>query len=178
MREALDWGIHILIAVLVGVLIITFVGQRTVVNGSSMEPTLHNGDQLIIEKITPRFGTLHRGDIVTVDVRDKKPVVQESPIIKRVIGLAGDKVEVKDGKVYVNGKELPEDYIKGDYTEVVDERYANYTVPEGEVYVMGDNRVHNQSLDSRKIGPVEINKIGGRAIFRFLPLKNFGRLKK
>lgn len=162
---------------MVGFLIVTFVGQRTVVNGSSMEPTLHDGDQLIIEKISPKLGKLNQGDIVTVDVDDFKDV-PESPIIKRIIGVEGDTVEVKDGKVYVNGDELKEDYINGNNTDVVREQFAKVTVPKGSVYVMGDNRLPRQSLDSRTIGPLEIKRIGGKAILRFYPLDSFGTLKK
>ena len=141
-----------------------------------MEPTLHNNDQLIIEKLSPRFGTLHRGDIITVDVRDHREVVPDSPIIKRIIGVAGDTVEVKDGKVYVNDEELDEDYINGDNTDIVEEEFAKVTVEKGMVYVMGDNRFPNQSLDSRKIGPLSIKKVGGKAILRFYPFKDFGTL--
>jgi signal peptidase I len=176
LKEVLDWGIHILIAVLVGVLIVTFVGQRTVVNGSSMEPTLQDGDQLIIEKISPKLGKLHQGDIVTLDVKDFKDV-PESPIIKRIIGVEGDTVEIKDGKVYVNGIELKEDYINGINTDVVQEKFAKVTVPKGSVYVMGDNRLPRQSLDSRTIGPLEISRIGGKAILRFYPFSSFGTLE-
>ena len=141
-----------------------------------MEPTLHNNDQLIIEKLSPRFGTLHRGDIITVDVRDHREVVPDSPIIKRIIGVAGDTVEVKNGKVYVNDEELNEDYINGDNTDIVEEEFAKVTVEKGMVYVMGDNRFPNQSLDSRKIGPLAIKKVGGKAILRFYPFKDFGTL--
>jgi signal peptidase I len=141
-----------------------------------MEPTLHNNDQLIIEKLSPRFGTLHRGDIITVDVRDHREVVPDSPIIKRIIGVAGDTVEVKNGKVYVNDEELDEDYINGDNTDIVEEEFAKVTVEKGMVYVMGDNRFPNQSLDSRKIGPLSIKKVGGKAILRFYPFKDFGTL--
>lgn len=166
-----------MIAVLIGFFIVTFVGQRTIVNGESMEPTLHDDDQLIIEKISPRFGWLQRGDIITIDVRDHKDVVRESPIIKRIIGVAGDTVEVRNGKVYVNDKELEEGYINGNNTEVVTEGFAKVTVPKGTVYVMGDNRLHNRSLDSRTIGPLEVKKVGGKAIFRFYPFDYFGTLK-
>ncbi len=177
MKETLDWGIHILIAVLLGFFIVSFVGQRTVVNGASMEPTLHNGDQLIIEKISPRFGRLHRGDIITIDVKDYKEV-PESPLIKRVIGLEGDNIEIKDGKVYVNGEEFKEDYINGNNTDIIEDKYSNITVPKGEVFVMGDNRLPGGSLDSRKIGPLDLKRVGGRAILRFYPFGKFGTLKK
>ncbi|MDP4180670.1 MAG: signal peptidase I [Bacillota bacterium] len=177
LREGLDWGVHIAIAVLIGFLIVGFVGQRTIVSGSSMETTLHDGDQLIIEKLTPKLGKLKYGDIVTINVTDKSEVGR-SPIIKRVIGVEGDKIEEKDGKVYLNGKALKEDYINGDYTEVVKEQYSNMTVPKGMIYVLGDNRTPGGSLDSRTIGPLELSRVGGRAIFRFWPLKSIGTLKK
>jgi len=177
LREVLDWGVHIAVAVLIGFLIVAFVGQRTIVSGSSMETTLHDGDQLIIEKISPKVGNLKYGDIVTIDVSDMNGV-DRSPIIKRVIGVEGDKIEVKDGKVYLNGKALKEDYINGDSTEVVNEEYCNLTVQKGQIYVLGDNRTPGGSLDSRSLGPLDISRVGGKAIFRFWPLNSMGVPKK
>jgi len=171
----LDWTVHIAIAVLIGFLIVGFVGQRTIVNGESMLPTLKHNDQLIIEKITPKVGTLKYGDIVTIDVKDMKEV-NDSPIIKRVIGVAGDKVEVKNGKVYVNGKELKENYINGNTTEPGYEEYISLVVPEGKIYVLGDNR--GNSLDSRRIGPLDVSRVGGRAVLRFLPFNSFTTFKR
>jgi len=174
----LDWAAHIIIAVLIGLFIVNFVAQITIVNGSSMETTLHNGDRLIIEKISPRFGWLKRGDIVTINDypgldSDRKP------IIKRIIGLEGDKVEIRDGKVYVNGEALEEDYINVDVegTLEVNENYSELYVPEGHIYVLGDNRLPGQSKDSRTFGSVDIKNVGGKAIFRFFPLDKIGTFK-
>ena len=106
MKEALDWAIHIAIAVLLAVLIVNFVAQVTVVQGSSMENTLSEKDRLLIEKISIRFGKIKRGDIVTVNnpEGDDGIYLRNSPIIKRVIGIEGDLVEIRDGSVYVNGE--------------------------------------------------------------------------
>lgn len=177
LREVLDWGVHITVAVLIGFLIVAFVGQRTIVSGSSMETTLQDGDQLIIEKITPKMGKLKYGDIVTIDVSDMNGV-ERSPIIKRVIGVEGDKIEVREGKVYLNGKALKEDYINGDSTQSVTDKYSNLTVEKGQIYVLGDNRTPGGSLDSRSLGPFDLSRVGGRAVFRFWPLDNMGTPKK
>jgi signal peptidase I len=167
-REALDWFLHIGIAVIIGVLIVTFVAQRTIVYGSSMEPTLQDNNQLVIEKITPRFGKLKYGDIVTIYVPEELSEGKDY-IIKRVIGVAGDTIEVKDGKVYLNGKKLDEPYMNGNYTYEVDPQYSSIKVPDGMIYVLGDNRLRNASKDSRSIGPVAIGKVRGRAFVRLYP---------
>lgn len=171
-REALDWLLHIIIAVVIGFLIVTFVAQRTVVNKHSMEPTLYEGDNLIVEKISPRIGNIRRGDIVTIVNASKDLQEEGKTIIKRIIALENETIEIRDGKVYVNGKPLKEDYIKGNYTGVVNPKYRRLTVPEDHVYVMGDNR--GNSKDSRSIGPISIEKIQGKAIFRIYPFSKIG----
>ncbi|MCX8130993.1 MAG: signal peptidase I [Clostridia bacterium] len=170
-KETLSWVIHIAIAVAIGLIIVNFVIQRTIVDGQSMEPTLQNADNLWVEKLTPKFGKLKYGDIVTIDVPEKVGE-ERSPLIKRVIGVEGDSIEIRNGKVYLNNKELNENYI-GDNITAPD--YEKITVPKDCVYVLGDNR--ENSRDSREIGPVEIKKISGKAIFRFLPLNKFGPIK-
>jgi signal peptidase I len=156
-------------------MIVTFVAQITVVEGNSMEKTLHNNDRLIIEKISPRFGKLSRGDIVTLDVSDLKSLVHNSPIIKRVIGIEGDLIEIKDKKVYVNGNVLEENYTNVEGTD--EGNFSKVTVPPGQIYVIGDNRMPGGSNDSRNIGPLELNRVGGRAIFRFFPFDKIGVIK-
>jgi signal peptidase I len=172
-KEVLDWVLHITVAVLLALLIVKFVGQRTLVSGNSMQPTLQDKNQLIVEKITPRFRALKRGDIVAVYI----PEVDLN-YIKRVIGLEGDLVEVKDGKVFVNNVEIKEAYINGNVTLPENPKYTKVIVPKGEVYVMGDNRLPNMSNDSRNIGPLEIKRVEGRAIFRYWPLNEMGLLNK
>lgn len=174
-KEILDWALHILIAFAIGIFIVTFVAQRTIVYKTSMEPTLYDGDNLIVEKITPRFGRIKRGDIVTIKNASDWLHEEGKTIIKRVIAVAGDSVEIKDGKVFVNGEQLIEDYIKGNYTMSMSSKYSNMTVPEGHVYVLGDNRSTN-IVDSRTIGPISLDKIESRAIIRIYPFNRIGFL--
>lgn len=164
--------IHIGIAVILGVLIVTFVAQITVVNGSSMEKTLHDGDRLIIEKISPKIGNIKRGDIVTIDdpIKLHKEI---RPIIKRVIGVEGDHVQILDGKVFVNGEELEEGYINGETTLEVDDQYSDVKVEEGCIYVLGDNRLPHMSRDSRTLGTENLEYITGKALLRFFPFNSF-----
>ncbi|HHX18463.1 MAG TPA: signal peptidase I [Clostridium sp.] len=179
MKEALDWVIHISIAILLAVLIVNFVAQVTVVQGSSMENTLSERDRLLIEKISIRFGKINRGDIVTVNDPngDDGIYLRNSPIIKRVIGIEGDLVEIRDGNVFVNGDILKENYIRGNETFPINDEFSSVKVPEGYVYVIGDNRIIGQSSDSREFGPVKTDYIGGKAILRFFPFNSISRLK-
>lgn len=179
MKEALDWVVHILIAVLFAVFIVNFVAQVTVVQGSSMENTLSERDRLLIEKISIRFGKINRGDIVTVNdpEGDDGIHLRNSPIIKRVIGIEGDLVEIRDGSVYVNGEILEEDYIRGNETYPINDEFSSVKVPEGYVYVIGDNRLIGQSSDSREFGPVKAKYIGGKAVLRFFPFNRMSLLR-
>jgi len=143
-KELFDWIIHIGIAILAGLLIVTFVAQRTIVFNYSMEPTLYQGDNLIVEKLGPRFGILKPGDIVTIRDASEFLSKEGKTIIKRIIALENDEIEIKQGNVYVNGKMLDETYINGDTTKAVRTEYCDrYKVPEGYVYVLGDNRAAN-----------------------------------
>lgn len=176
LREALDWLLHIAVAVVIGFLIVTFVAQRTIVYHHSMEPTLYEGDNLLVEKISPRLGKLDRGDIVVI--RDASPTFTQEgkELIKRIIGIEGDSVELKDGGVYINGELLEEPYIKGVYTPPSHNPENNrLMVPEGCVFVLGDNRVN--SIDSRSFGPVEIDKVEAKALIRIYPFNKAGVIK-
>lgn len=169
--EALDWFLHIGAAIIVGLLLVIFVGQRTIVHDISMQPTLVEGDNLLVEKLSCKFGGLHRGDIIVF-----KSPMESHQLIKRLIAVEGDKVEVKDGKVYVNG-ELSTIGLT-DEPETPDgtlPQYTNMTVPEGFAYVLGDNRQY--SYDSTEFGPIQTSWIKGRAILRFYPFNKFGKMK-
>lgn len=142
-----------------------------------MLPTLQSRNILLTEKLSTRFDNIHRGDVVTVYVPEYLEEKKDT-IIKRVIGVAGDTVEIKDGRVFVNKKQLSEDYINGDTTLPVDIQYSKVTVPKGSVYVLGDNRLPNASKDSRIIGPVEMKRLRGKVLLRIFPLNEIGTLKK
>ncbi|MCX7748564.1 MAG: signal peptidase I [Clostridia bacterium] len=176
LREILEWAAYISAAIAISLLITAYVGQKTIVYGKSMEPTLHDGNQLWIEKITKNFGKFDRGDIVTIHVPE---VIGEEKdaIIKRVIGIEGDRIEIKDGKVYVNGEVLKEDYINGNYTKAEANEYSNLTVPKGHIYVLGDNRDPGASLDSRYLGPIDVKKVIGKATIRVYPFNELGTVK-
>lgn len=172
LRNILIWFIDIII-VFVGVyIIITFVGQRTSVVGESMESTLHNGDQIVIDKFSYRFREPKRFDIVVFPYR----MNPEMYYIKRIIGLPGEKVQIKNKKIYINGAELKENFGKEPILKygVADQPII---VQKDEYFVMGDNR--NNSSDSREmdVGNIERKDIVGRAWLRIWPLNKFGFLK-
>lgn len=175
-KEFLDWAMHIVIAVIIGLLIVKYVAQLTIVYKTSMLPTLQNGNILIMEKISPKLQKLDRGDIVTINDITIAPG-EKGVLIKRIIGLENDKVEIKNGKVYVNDIEIREDYINGNTTLAGIPEYSSLIVPEGSVYVLGDNRLPDKSLDSRNIGPISMDKIGGKVIMRIFPFSGFGIIK-
>ncbi len=169
-NEILDWLVHIVVAVIVGVLIVTFVAQRTIVFDISMQPTLVEGDNLLVEKLGHKLGLLNRGDIIVIKFPDN-----DKPLIKRLIAVEGDRVEVKDGKVYVNDElsliGLEQEPLTPSGSEP---GFTDLTVPEGQIYVLGDNREY--SKDSTEFGPVDKDYIKGRAVFRFYPFSKFGTL--
>jgi signal peptidase I len=172
LREILDWLRHILIAVLIGLLLVVFVVQRNEVIGSSMEPTLHTGDELIVEKVSKLVGAIRYGNIVTIDAQDLPGHVGEKNIIKRVVGLGGDTIEIREGKVFRNGTALVEPYVHGLATMEGNPAYSKVTLAANEIYVLGDNR--EVSLDSRRFGPVSRSRLIGRVILRFYPLDVVG----
>ncbi|MDO8686561.1 MAG: signal peptidase I, partial [Clostridiales bacterium] len=137
--------------------------------------TLHEGDNLLVEKLSPRFGKISRGDIVTIKNALESYDGENKTIIKRVIAIGGDTVEIKNGKVYVNDEAMTEGYINGNTTNPVVDIYTSMKVPEDTFYVMGDNRAR-PILDSRSIGPVKRADITGIAIYRFYPFNKIGKL--
>lgn len=158
----------------------TFVAEARYIPSESMQPTLEINDRLIIEKISYRFRTPQRGDVVVFRPTEelKKQGYREA-FIKRVIGLPGDTVEVKNDKVFVNGQELSEKYIyvledSPEYKSRPQRPYGPTKVPEDQYLVLGDNR--NNSLDSRSWGFVPRENLIGRATVRFWPLKRLGSL--
>ncbi|MDD2534782.1 MAG: signal peptidase I [Eubacteriales bacterium] len=171
--EILDWLKYILAAILVGLLLVIFVVQRNAVIGDSMTPTLNENDQVIVEKISKFWGGIQYGDVVTIRTRDL-PQHEDGPnIIKRVIGMPGDTIELKNGGVYRNGEYLLEAYLPSDLlTESRSSEFAQVTLGLDEYYVMGDNRT--VSLDSRSIGPIPIDHMIGEVLIRFYPWNELG----
>ena len=168
-REVLSWLETILAAIALVALVVTFAGRLMMVDGSSMNPTLLDGERLIT---TPLHGKLKRGDIVVIRRQDGHP------IIKRIIGVPGDEVHIDFERhlVYVNGELWEEPYIK-DYmypSSLSEMSVLDVTVPEGSIYVLGDNR--NYSSDSRHqaLGTVDQRYVLGRVLWVVFPFQNFG----
>lgn len=149
----------------------TFVAEARYIPSGSMLPTLQINDRLIVDKISYHFQSPVRGDIVVFSPTDTlKQQNFKDAFIKRIIGIPGDKVEVKDGRVYVNNKLLAENYIE----EAPDYQYGPVTVPSDSYLVLGDNR--NNSYDSHYWGFVPRDRIIGKAVIRFWPINRMGEI--
>jgi len=193
LREILEWIVVFATAFIMVALLNTAVFATTQVRQTSMKDTLLEGQHLFVEKLSYIFGEPSRGDIVVFienkypknyferikiflrDVADiMKPVENKNNVrlVKRVIGIPGDEIDVRNGKVYINGNELTEPYVKGETFQ----REISFpiTVPEGKYFVLGDNR--EVSKDSRTFGTIDRSQIEGKAVFRFWPLKDAGIL--
>jgi signal peptidase I len=159
------------IALCLAFLIRTFIAEPRYIPSDSMLPTLHTGDRLVVEKISYYFHPPTTGDIIVFQPPEelqRRGYPQDQAFIKRVIGEPGEVINVSQGKVYLNGQALKEDYI----AEPPNNPFPPVKVPENEFFVMGDNR--NDSNDSRYWGFLPKKNIIGRAAFRFWPLDRMG----
>lgn len=169
LKEILSTSVYLLVVLLITYLIVNFVGQRTEVVGSSMESTLSDGDNLIVDKISYRFHNPERYDIIVFPFQYAK----NTYYIKRIIGMPGETVKIDtEGVIYINGKELSEHFGR---EVIADPGIARkeITLGEDEYFVMGDNR--NNSTDSRdpSVGNIHKKDILGRAWLRIWPLYEF-----
>ena len=146
-------------ALILAFLLTHFVGERVVVYSQSMEPNLHEEQQIIVEKVSCYFQVPERGDIVIVDV-----IGEDIPLIKRVIGLPQEVLEIKNNQVFINGRGLVEPYL----ADLMQRDFGPVHIPANHVFVMGDNR--NYSRDSRVIGPVPIERITAKAWISIWPM--------
>lgn len=168
------WIKDILIALVIGIVIIQFI-KPTIVKEHSMQPTLNENDYIFLSKQAYLFGVPKPGDIIVFHSDLETENHKEKLLIKRVIGTPGDRIVIgDDGIVYRNGKALDEPYTLEPYTRQAD--INEVTVPEGEIFVMGDNR--QNSVDSRyaQVGLVPIDRIVGKAVFRLYPFNAIGPL--
>ena len=171
-KEILGWIIYIAVILGVTYLIITYVGQRTRVSGDSMEATLHSGDNLIVDKLSYHFREPERYEIIVFPYRYE----ENTFYIKRIVGLPGDTVQIKEGYLYINGERSTEDYglERMDSAGIAAEEIE---LGEDEYFVLGDNR--NASSDSRNpsVGVLKRDEIIGRAWVRIWPLDGISLLK-
>ncbi|MBB6443823.1 signal peptidase I [Bacillus benzoevorans] len=171
-NELWEWIKALLIAVLLAVVIRYFLFAPIVVDGLSMMPTLHDQDRMIVNKFSYTIGEPERFDIIVFHAPENKDY------IKRVIGLPGETIEYKDDTLYVNGKAYEEDYLDENKQEVIDGPLTEplkITVPEGELFVMGDNR--RFSKDSRHIGTIPMEKVLGKTKVIYWPLEDVSIIK-
>ena len=200
LREILDWVLCFVLAYIVYLNINYFIGSVAGVKQQSMYPTVVDGERVLVVRPWLTFSDLEYGDIVTfeapidhklyIDSADTYPTAQYEQYtgltqflykfmnvnkvnyIKRVIGVAGDHIQIKDGAVYRNGEKLDEPYIRTSVTSPQEEEYSDVVVPEGTVYLMGDNR--DSSLDSRTFGCVPLDRVNGCVLCRVWPLNKIG----
>ncbi|MBQ8814455.1 MAG: signal peptidase I [Lachnospiraceae bacterium] len=169
----LDWGVYILIIGVLAFLLLNYVAQRTLVDGTSMNPTLQDRDSVLVEKLSYRFGDPERYDIVVFRYLHQ----EDTYYIKRVIGLPGETVQIIDGYVYINGQRLESDVYGNDIMLSPGRASEPILLGEYEYFMLGDNR--NGSSDSRSdsVGNVAKSQIVGKAFVRIWPLSEFSFLK-
>ena len=159
LMEVVPYIIVIVVVIVIKLFIITPIR----VNGPSMNDTLHNNDIMLLDEISYKFSGIERFDIVVIKYDNEF-------LIKRVIGLPGEKVEYKDNQLYINGKKIKENFKHAETANI-----KKIEVPEGEYYVLGDNRVN--STDSRIIGTISIKDIKGTTSLTIYPFNRFGKKK-
>jgi signal peptidase I len=157
------------VAVLFCFFLITFVAQAFRVQGTSMEPLLHDGDRILVNKLVYRYSPIERGDVV-VFWYPRDPSVS---FIKRVVGRPGDRIEIQAGRLHVNGVEVKESYLHPAFRDR--DHFPAFEVPRGYYFVLGDHR--RSSNDSRSWGAVPEKYIYGRAALRFWPLTQMGPIR-
>lgn len=193
--EIRSWVLSVLIAFVIVVFFNSEVFAKVIVQQSSMENTLFSNQQLIVDKLSYKSEDPKRGDIIIFLENDEKGTIADEALriiediasifnhnkkydckgnrlVKRVIGVAGDEIDIKNGFVYVNGNKIEEPYVKGE-TET---REFNLPVMVGrnKLFVLGDNRM--VSKDSRKFGLIDIKQVEGKAIYRVYPFNSFGKI--
>lgn len=213
LREIIEWLVCIIVAVALALLVRYYIGTPTIVQQSSMFPTLKENERLWLNRWGRTTKKLpERGDIITfeapsvtkvskenIDLKNPVAIYNNEPqtmlakfsyyvlesgkrsYIKRVIGIPGDYVEIKNGAVYINGEKLQEDYLQpGVVTDMIqgnseESYFNNFTVPDNCVFAMGDNRKH--SSDSRRFGCIPLERIESKVWIRFWPFNLFGKIK-
>src|SRR5437867_676416 len=167
-KEIRVWTRDLLIAIGLALVIIVFLYQPVKVEGTSMAPLLSDQERIFINKFVYRFEPIQRGDVVVFWY----PLDHSKSFIKRVVGLPGEAVEIRQGAVYVDGKIVREPYVPPQYEDLSD--FGPVRVPKDNYFVMGDHRI--SSNDSRVFGPVASRFIYGRAVFAYWPVDHFGSL--
>ena len=173
MRAIWEWVFVVVVAISAAMLIRVFLFQQYYIDGPSMQTTLMPEDRVLVNKMSYKLHDIHRGDVIVFDRVTNE--VQHDDLIKRVLGLPGETLEIRSCIVFINGVQVDEPYLNPEQTSQVEPsaRCGSHTdmapvvVPEEMVFVMGDNRV--QSFDSRDFGPIDTDKVRGRAFVVIWP---------
>ena len=163
------WARDLMVSLAISAFIIIFLYQPVKVEGTSMMPGLEDQERIFVNKFVYRWEPIQRGDIVVF----RYPRDTSKSYIKRVIGVAGDRIRIENGQVYVNGEALDEDYVPNDYADA--RSYSEVVVPTNSYFVLGDHRT--MSNDSRDFGAVNERYIYGKAVFGYWPVEKLGRLR-
>ena len=169
MKEIMEWVKDILLAVVIAAVILAFF-KPIIVQQQSMEPNFHAGDYLISSRQSYKlFGEPQRGDVIVFKSELLDDNGNEKNLIKRIIGLPGDVIEIMDGYVYVNGEKIQEDYLPG---QGISGEMDAITVPENQLFVMGDNREVSEDSRSPRVGTIDESTIVGKVVLRVYPFNN------
>jgi signal peptidase I len=163
------WARDLLVSLAISAFIIIFLYQPVKVEGTSMMPGLEDQERIFVNKFVYRWEPIQRGDIVVF----RYPRDTSKSYIKRVVGVAGDRIRIENGQVFVNEEALDEDYVPSEYADA--RSYPEVTVPPDSYFVLGDHRT--MSNDSRDFGPVHERYIYGKAVFGYWPMEKLGRLR-
>jgi signal peptidase I len=181
-RSMVEWVAVIVGALVVALVVKTFLFQAFYIPSASMEPTLEKGDRVLVNKLSYDLHDVNRGDVVVFELPPEDVGADGiKDLIKRVIGLPGDVIETREGVVFVNDRRLDEPYladgtVTGDPTQGNNPEIPRQTVPEGTVFVMGDNRANSHDSRYADRGPIPIDSIVGRAFVIVWPLNKVGGL--
>ncbi len=172
-RAIIEWGVILVVALLAALLLRTFVIQPYYIPSASMEPTLKDGDKVLVNKLSYDLHSIHRGDVIVF----KKPPDDTTPgikdLIKRVIGLPGETIAGRNGQIYINGNLLRESWLPK-VDQNITSTFGPIQIPAGEYFVMGDNR--DDSTDSRVFGPIPKKLVVGRAFLIVWPISRIRTL--
>ncbi len=170
-RQAIEWAVLVVGALVIALLIKTFLFQAFYIPSASMDPTLKVHDRVLVNKLSYHLHPVHRGDIVVFHAPPAEETAQIKDLVKRVIGLPGDTIEAHDNHVYINDRLLKEPYLPAG---TITDDLPKQVIPANSYFMMGDNRT--QSSDSRVFGPIKRSTIIGRAFIKMWPPTRIGFL--
>ncbi len=170
LRAALNWVGCILVILVVAFVLLRFVGQSIQVTGEAMQPTLKNGDQLIIDKITYAFSEPRRFDVIVFP----SPYRMDTYYFRRIIGLPGETVQIANGEIFINGQAVAESFPVEEGPFESGLASMPLTLEEGEYFVLGDNRADSTDSRNSSIGNIQESSIIGRAVLRIWPPNRLG----